>query len=160
MFTVTGRLDDGREGSVSWYPLGRERVHAAPKKRRGLVGDEGLTPRAISAGATAPHLAHHPAHHDRTDLDGEKPQGRHVTTSSLARKSWRRPHRPRRPSVRRTLDRAVVTRDEELIGAVPEERGGLTADRSAALDATATVRAQEDVSAPVDAEEPLRSRPG
>ncbi|HUG64641.1 MAG TPA: hypothetical protein VMK83_05435 [Gaiellaceae bacterium] len=47
MFTVTGQLDDGREASVTWYPLGHERMRAAPESSRGLVGDEELIRRAI-----------------------------------------------------------------------------------------------------------------
>ena len=46
-FTMTGKLDDGREASISWFPIGPERYRARPTNRRGLVGDEDVIRRAI-----------------------------------------------------------------------------------------------------------------
>lgn len=47
MFTVTGRTGDGRDASISWFPLGLERMRARPKNRRGLVGDDELIDRVM-----------------------------------------------------------------------------------------------------------------
>jgi hypothetical protein len=90
VFTIRGVTDGGREGehSIAWYPLGRDRVRARPKNRRGLVGDEELIRRAIAdeldgrsfaATATGPFY--------RADLDD--PAATRVQLSSYFRPGYR-----------------------------------------------------------------------